>query len=58
MEIVARAFIGILQNIFRSWAFFSKSKGRILNELRVSFWLLLISCDLSEILESTIFETN
>ena len=32
-------FVAILQNIFQSWAiiFFSKSKGRILDELRVSF---------------------
>ena len=39
MEIVARAFIGVLQNICRGWAiiFFWKSKGRIVNELRVSF---------------------
>ena len=38
---VARVLIGILQNIFRSWAiiFFSKSKGHILDELRVSFKL-------------------
>ena len=39
MEIVARVFIGILQNLFRSWdiIFFSKSEGRILDELHVSF---------------------
>ena len=39
MEIVAGAFIGILQNIFRSRASisFSKSKGRILSKMRVSF---------------------
>ena len=38
-EIVIRVFIGILQNNFRSWAiiFYSKSKGHILDELRVSF---------------------
>ena len=38
-DIVALVFIAILQNIFRSWAniFFSKSKGRILDELHVSF---------------------
>ena len=36
---MARLFIDTLQNIFRSWAFIfsSKSKGRILDELRVSF---------------------
>ena len=37
MEIVARVLIGILQNLFRSWAryhFFSKSEGCILEELR------------------------
>ena len=35
----ACVFIRIFQNIFRSWAilFFSKSEGRILDELRVSF---------------------
>ena len=39
MEIVACVFIFILQNIFRALAiiFFSKSRGRIFNELRVSF---------------------
>ena len=40
MEIVARVFIGILQNIFLELSFhffFSKSKGRILEELRVFF---------------------
>ena len=39
MEIFARVFIGFLQKIFQSWAiiFFSKFKGRILDELRVSF---------------------
>ena len=38
-EIVARVFIAILHNNFWSGAiiFFSKSKGRILDELRVSF---------------------
>ena len=39
MEIVARVFIRIFQNIPRNRAinFFSKSEGRILDELRVSF---------------------
>ena len=38
-------FIGILQKIFRSWAiiFLSKSKGRTLSELRVSFKNLLLT---------------
>ena len=38
MKIVARAFIGILQNILRGRTiFFLKSKGCIFNELQVSF---------------------
>ena len=36
-EIVVRAFNGILQNTELSYHFFSMYKGRILDELRVSF---------------------